>query len=147
MIVALLLSLVAVIYACWLLYTLATLALPVFAAVSLGFWVHAMGTGVAGAIGLGLLGGVITLTGGQLLFAILKSPIWRLALGLLFSVPAAFAGYHAVHGITGVGLETEAWRQTLAIIGALAIGVSAWMRIAGGGDVVRRIERDAPSAS
>lgn len=143
---ALIFALAAVIFACWLLYTLATLALPVFAAITLGMWAHAEGSGVMAAIVVGLLGGILTLIAGQVLFAVIRSPLWRLALGLIFAVPAAFAGYHAVHGITGMGIDSEAWRQALGFVGALFIGASAWLRIAGGGEVVRRIEEKAPSA-
>jgi hypothetical protein len=146
MTIALILALAAVIFACWLLYTLATLALPVFAAMTLGMWAHAQGSGVMAAIAVGLLAGILTLVVGQFLFAVIRSPLWRLALGLLFAVPAAIAGYHAVHGIAGMGVESEAWRQALGVVGALFIGVAAWLRVAGGGEVVRRIEQNAPSA-
>ena len=144
MTIALILALAAVIFACWLLYTLATLALPVFAAMTLGMWAHSQGSGVMAAIAVGLLAGILTLVAGQLLFVVIRSPLWRLALGLIFAVPAAIAGYHAVHGITGIGLESEAWRQALGGVGGLFIGVAAWLRIAGG-EVVRRIEQNAPS--
>jgi uncharacterized membrane protein len=146
MTLALIFALAAVIFACWLLYTLATLALPVFAAMTLGMWAHAEGSGVMAAIAIGLVGGILTLIAGQILFALIRSPLWRSAIGLLFAVPAAIAGYHAVHGITAMGVDSEAWRQALGIVGALFIGAAAWLRIAGGGDVVRRIEQNAPSA-
>lgn len=145
MTIALIFAAIAVIFACWLLYTLATLALPVFAAVTVGLWTQSLGSGVFGALVFGLCAGIVTLIAGQLLFALIRSPVWRLAIGLLFAVPAAIAGYHAVHGITGVGVESEAWRQALGVVGALFIGGSAWLRLAGGGEVVRRIEDAAPS--
>lgn len=145
MTIALIFAGIAVIFACWLLYTLATLALPVFAAFTIGLWAHSMGAGVLGALVSGLVAGVVTLLAGQLLFAIIRSPLWRLAVGLLFAIPAAIAGYHAVHGITGMGIDSETWRQLLGAVGALVIGGSAWLRLAGGGEVARRIEDAAPS--
>ncbi|OYY72102.1 hypothetical protein [Sphingomonas sp. 28-63-12] len=145
MILALILAGIAVIFACWLLFTLATLALPTFAAISVGLWAHAHGAGVIGALAGGLVAGVLTLLAGQLLFALFRSPLWRLAIALLFALPAAIAGYHAVHGITGMGVESEAWRQALGVVGALFVGGSAWLRLAGGGEVVRRIEQTSPS--
>ncbi len=144
MTIALILAGIAICFACWLLYTLATLALPMFAAVSVGLWAHAQGAGVLGALVVGMIVGVLTLLAGQLLFALLRSPLQRLAIGLLFAVPAAFAGYHAVHGVAGIGIESEPWRAALGMVGALFIGGSAWLRVAGGGDVVRRIEENAP---
>lgn len=145
MTIALVFAGIAVIFACWLLYTLATLALPFFAAVTVGLWAQSLGSGLFGALVVGLCAGVLTLIAGQLLFAIIRSTLGRLSLGLLFAVPAAIAGYHAVHGITGMGLESEAWRNALGVVGALFIGGSAWLRLAGGGEVVRRIEDAAPS--
>ncbi|MBB3890577.1 thiamine transporter ThiT [Phenylobacterium haematophilum] len=141
---ALIFALAAVIFACWLLYTLATLALPVFAAMTLGMWVHAAGYGVMAALIVGLVSGILTLIAGQVLFALVRSPLWRLLVGLLFAVPAAIAGYHAVHGITAMGVQSEPWRHALGSAGALFIGAAAWLRIAAGGDVVRRIEQNAP---
>ncbi|MBI0530300.1 hypothetical protein [Sphingomonas sp. TX0522] len=145
MTIALIFAGIAVLFACWLLYTLATLALPVFAAVAVGLWAQSLGSGVFGAVVAGLCAGVVVLIAGQLLFAVIRSPFWRLAIGLLFAVPAAIAGYHAVHGITGMGIDSETWRQALAVVGALFIGGSAWLRVAGGGEVVRRIETATPS--
>lgn len=145
MTIALIFAGIAVIFACWLLYTLATLALPVFAAVTIGLWAQSMGAGVFGALVSGLFAGVATLLAGQLLFAVVRSPLWRLAVGLLFAIPAAIAGYHAVHGITGMGIDSETWRHALGVVGALIIGGSAWLRLAGGGEVVRRIEDATPS--
>lgn len=146
MTIALILAGIAVCFACWLLYTLATLALPVFAAISVGLWAQGLGSGVLGAILAGMIAGVLTLLAGQFLFAVVRSPLSRLAIGLLFAIPAAFAGYHAVHGVTGIGIESESWRTALGVVGALFIGGSAWLRIAGGGEVVRRIEQNAPTA-
>jgi hypothetical protein len=143
---ALIFAAAAVGFACWLLYTLATLALPMFAAVSVGMWAHDTGAGPLGSIIAGLAIGVLTLAFGQLSFALLRWPLARLAIGLVFAVPAAVVGYHAVHGIVGtagIGVETESWRQALGAAGALFIGGAAWMRVASGGETVRRIEQSS----
>ncbi len=145
MTLALIFAAIAVIFACYFLYTLATLALPLFAAVTVGMWVDGSGSGLLGAVVAGLVAGVLTLIAGQLLFALVRSPLFRLGLGLMFAIPAAIAGYHAVHGITGMGVESEAWRHALGLVGALFIGGSAWLRLSGGGEVVRRIEQASPS--
>jgi len=136
MTLALIFAAIAVIFACYFLYTLATLALPLFAAVTVGMWVDGVdgsGSGLLGAVVAGLVAGVLTLIAGQLLFALVRSPLFRLGLGLMFAIPAAIAGYHAVHGITGMGVESEAWRHALGLVGALFVGG------------VARIEQASPS--
>ena len=60
MTIALIFAGIAVIFACWLLYTLATLALPVFAAVTIGLWAQSMGAGVLGSLVTSLFAGVAT---------------------------------------------------------------------------------------
>lgn len=147
MTIALILAFAAVVFACWLLFTLATLALPVFVAITIGMWAQTTGSEPLAAVAFGLLAGVAALLAGQFLFTVIRSPMLRLGLGLLFAVPAAIAGYHAVHGITGVGIESEIWRQVLGYAGAIFIGASAWLRVAGGGELARRIEQSAPSRS
>jgi hypothetical protein len=147
MTIALILALAAVVFACWLLFTLATLALPVFAALTIGMYAQTTGSGPFASIALGLLAGVAALLAGQFAFMLIRSPVLRLGIGLLFAVPAAIAGYHAVHGITGMGVESETWRQVFGYVGGLFIGTSAWLRLAGGGELSRRIEQAGPSGS
>lgn len=146
MILALLLSIAAIVFLCWLLFTLASLALPFFATITVGIWAHDAGAGILGAILVGLGAGIAVLIAGQLVFLFVRSAFVRLAIGLLFAVPAAVAGYHAVHGLLGIGVSSEAWRQSLGVVGALLVGTSAWLRLAGGGEIGRRIENSAPSA-
>jgi hypothetical protein len=143
---ALIFAAAAVGFACWLLYTLATLALPMFAAISVGMWAYSTGAGPLGTFVVGLVVGVLTLLLGQMSFALMRPPLARLGIGLIFAIPAAFAGYHAVHGITGMGVESESCRQALGAMGALFIGGAAWLRIASGGAVMRRIEQSSPTA-
>lgn len=67
---------------------------------------------------------------GQFLFTITR-PAWlRLAVGLVFAAPAALAGYHAVHGIVKHAVPSETWQMLFSAIGAVAVGVTAWVRIA-----------------
>ena len=115
-------------FLCWLLFTLAVYALPLFAAVMAG--THATGAGfiVAGAVGVAA--GAATLIIAQILFATVRSPIIRAGIAFAFALPAAFAGYHAVHGIAAIAVPTEAWRQVFASIGAVVVGGAAWIRTA-----------------
>ncbi|MBN9505384.1 MAG: hypothetical protein J0I69_05100 [Altererythrobacter sp.] len=130
MTIALLLIVPLIFFLCWLLFTLAVHALPFFAGVSLGLWMHAGGSGVLTALLAGLAAAIGTLIAGQMLFALARSPITRLGVALLFAVPAAFAGYHAVHGVLALGGVPDLWRQFIAGAGALAVGASAWGRLA-----------------
>lgn len=130
MIIAILLAIAAIVFMLWLLFTLAIYALPFFAGVSVGMWAYAAGAGALGAIGLGLVAGVATWLAGQLLFMTVRSPIIRLVIALIFAVPAAIAGYHAVFGVAGISGAADPWREAFAWAGAMIIGVTAWARIA-----------------
>lgn len=130
MTIALLLIVPLALFLCWLLFTLAVYALPFFAGVSLALWMHAGGSGVLAALLAGLAAAIGTLLAGQMLFALARSPVARLGVALLFAVPAALAGYHAVHGLLALGGTPDLWRQIIAGGGALFVGASAWSRLA-----------------
>lgn len=131
MIVAILLAIAAMVFMAWLLFTLAIYALPFFVGLSVALWAHSTGAGVLGAAVFGFFAGVATLGAGQLLFAFARTPLVRFAIALLFAVPAAVAGFHAVHGIVGIGSSSEIWRDILGGLGAIVVGTTSWMRLAG----------------
>ena len=66
---------------------------------------------------------------GQVAFASVRSFILRAAIALLYAVPAAIAGYHAVLGLSQIGVPSLLWREVFAWIGALFIGGTAWARM------------------
>jgi hypothetical protein len=115
---------------CWLLFTLAVYALPFFAGVNVFLAAFHSGAGVNRSIVVGVLAGGLTLTLGQVAFATVRSPLIRGAIGLLYAVPAAIAGYNGTLGFAQMGIPSEAWRVAFAVIGAIAIGGTAWARIA-----------------
>ena len=115
---------------CWLLFNLAVFALPLFAAVSVGLATTDTGAGPIGAIFLGLLAGIATLTAGQIVFTLVPSTLVRVAVAGLFAIPAAIAGYHATHGLAALALPAEGWRQAFALFGAGAISLTALARLA-----------------
>jgi len=123
------LSLAGLGFICWLLFNLAVYALPFFAGVSAGMAAYHAGAGPLGAIMVGLIAGALTLVIGQVLFAIVRSPVLRAIVALLFAAPAAVAGYHAVYGVTGIGDAGEIWRQAFALIAAAIVGFVAWSRV------------------
>ena len=114
---------------CWLLFTLAVYALPFFAGLSAGLAAFHSGSGVIGALIVGGLAGGATLAIGQIVFATVRTPLIRAAIGLLYAVPAGVAGYHATLGLAHIGMHSEAWREAFAVVGAVLVGGSAWGRM------------------
>ena len=128
---AILISIAAIGLFCWLLFTLATFALPLFMGVSVGVWAYNVGAGWLGAILIGLIGTAMTLGIGQILLIVVR-PTWaRLLIAMIFVAPAAIAGYHATHGIVKHAMPSESWQIVFSIIGALAVGITAFLRVAG----------------
>jgi hypothetical protein len=113
---------------CWLLFTLAVYALPFFAGLSAGLAAFHAGSGFIGAFLVGVLAGGATLAVGRIAFAMVRSPTVRAAIALLFAGPAAIAGYHATLGIARIGVPSEAWREVIAVVGAILIGGVAFAR-------------------
>jgi len=94
-------------------------------------WAYGTGAGWPGSIVVGLLAAGLMLGSGQFFFALVR-PVWlRLTIGLVFAAPAAVAGYHAVHGIAKHAMPSETWQFIFSVVGAIAIGATAWIRIAG----------------
>ena len=115
---------------CWLLFTFATLAFPLFVAVSVGIWLSTNGMDTLAAVPLGAIAGMVTLGIGQLVF-VLAQAIWlRLLVGVVYPVPAGAAGYYAALRLADLALTSEAWRVAIAVVGAAAVGVTALARLA-----------------
>ena len=113
---------------CWLIFTLAVYALPFFVAVNAGMLAFHRGTGVVGALIVGIAAGAVTLAVGQTAFSIARSLILRAAIAAVFAIPAAVAGYHVVLAMSQIGVPM-AWREVFACLGAVFIGGTAWTRL------------------
>jgi len=123
------LSVAAIGFVCWLLFTLAVFALPFFAGVNVGIWAYQTGAGLLGTILVGLASAALTLGLGQFLLSVVQ-PLWaRMLIALAFVAPAALAGYHATHGIVKHTMPSETWQVVFSIIGAIAVGATAFMRV------------------
>ena len=130
-ILAILASLTAIGLFCWLLFTLAIFALPAFVGVTAGAWAYGTGAGIAGAILVGAAAAAITLAAGHLLLTFVR-PMWlKLIVAAAFVVPAAIAGFHATHGIVKHLMPSDAWQIAFSVIGAVAVGITAFVRVAG----------------
>lgn len=115
---------------CWVLFTLAIYALPFFVGMTIGLYAHESGTRPLGAIGFGIVAAAFVLVIGQTIFSLVRMPILRIAVALMFAVPAALAGYCATFGLSGLTMTSDPWRQVFAVIGAVVIGATAWTRLA-----------------
>lgn len=124
------LNIVGLGFFCWVLFTLAIYALPFFVGMTVGLYAHEAGTGPLGAIGSGIVAAAFVLVIGQTIFSFVRTPILRLAVALMFAVPAALAGYYATFGLSGLTMTSDPWRQVFAVIGAVVIGATAWTRLA-----------------
>jgi len=130
MFIGILFSIAAIGVLCWLLFTLAVFALPVFAGATAGAWAYQTGAGWPGSIIIGLVAAALTLGIGQFLLAFVR-PVWlRLAIALVFVAPAALAGYYATHGIVKHTMPSDIWQIIFSVVGAIAVGVTAFVRVA-----------------
>lgn len=121
----------AALYLIWLLFRLAAFALPVYAAIGAGLFVHEQGYGIAATLLAGFATGLIVHLAGQAAFASVRSPLFRCLLALLFAVPAGFAGYYATSGLLALLINNRFWEGCLAIAGGLATAVAAWRTLSG----------------
>ena len=129
MILAALFAIIAIVLLCSLLITLTIYALPFYVGLTVGIWAHSNGTGAIGTGAAAIIAGIATLVILHILIATVHSPVLRAGLGLAFAAPAAFAAYHAVHGITATAMPASAWSLTLSILGAAIVGIVAWLQI------------------
>lgn len=122
-------SIAAIGMLCWLLFTLAVFALPAFVGVTAGGWAYQTGAGWIGGVAVGLIAAALTFGIGQFLLAFVR-PLWlRLLIAVAFVAPAALAGYHATHGIVQHTMPSDTWQIIFSIIGAIAVGVTAFLRV------------------
>ena len=122
---------VAALYLIWLLFRLATYALPVYSAIGAGLFVHTQGYETTAMLLAGFATGLIVLLAGQAVFASVRSPLLRFLVALLFAVPAGFAGYQAMTGLLGLLIDVGVWANWLAVAGGLATASAAWRGLAG----------------
>jgi hypothetical protein len=115
---------------CVLAYMLATYALPFTLAFGAACFSFDTGAGLVGACIVGVFTGVASFGLLTFLFATLRAPILRIAVALIFAVPAAVAGYAFVHGVTSETAPSGVWRQIFCIAGAIGVGGSALSRLA-----------------
>jgi hypothetical protein len=129
LVIGLILSMFGIGLFCWLIFTLAVYALPFFVGLTAGMAAFHSGAGVIGALLVGIVAGALTLGIGQVAFAVVRPVALRAVIAAAFAVPAAIAGYHAVLGLSQIGVPSLVWREVFAWIGAIVIGGTAWARM------------------
>ena len=134
MIVLMLMVVALVAGLCVLAYTLAVYALPFMLGMEAARLAYASGSGLIGAGLVGLVVGAAAYGLLVVLFMVVRTPILRLAVVLVFAAPATIAGFALVHGITRDAVPSDIWRVIFCLIGGGVTGLSALMRLAG--DVV-----------
>jgi hypothetical protein len=129
MIIAILGSIAAIGAICWLLFTLATYALPALGGVAAGMWAYQTGAGLPGSVVVVLVGVGLVFGVGQFLILFAR-PMWvKLVVALAFVAPAGIAGFHATHGIVKHLMPSETWQTVFSVIGAVAVGITAFVRV------------------
>jgi hypothetical protein len=129
LIIGVLLNIVGLGIFCWALFALATRALPFFVGMTVGIYSFQAGAGPFGAIVVGFVTAGFTLVLGRYAISVARSPIVRLVIGLLFAVPAGYAGYDVTLALAHVGIPSEWWRESFAMFGAIVVGSTAWARV------------------
>jgi hypothetical protein len=129
LVIGVLLNIVGLGIFCWALFALATRALPFFVGMTVGIYSFQAGAGPLGAIIVGFVTAGLTLAVGQYAFSVARSPIVRLAIGLLFAIPAARAGYDVTRALAQFGIPQEWWREAFAVGSAIIVGGTAWARL------------------
>lgn len=114
---------------CWLLFTLAVFALPFFVGMTVGLWSHETGAGLFGAFLIGAFAAGVTFAIGQFLLAALRKKWLKLLVALAFVAPATLAGFYATYGIVRHTMPSETWQFVFSIVGAVAVGVTAFIRV------------------
>lgn len=120
---------VAVALIAWLVYNFAVYALPALVAIFAARALHTAGLEWTLAVPGGALAGIATFAIGQVSLAFVKSTWARLLIIAAFVTPAAIAGYYAAFGLSEMVSPSPATRTVLGVIGAIVIGVTAFVRL------------------
>jgi hypothetical protein len=128
-IIGVLLNVVGLGVVCWALFALAIHALPFFVGMTAGIYTYQAGAGPFAAIIVAFVLVGFTLLLGRYAISVARSPIVRLVIGLLFAVPAGYAGYDVTFALAHVGIPSQWWRESFAMFGALVVGSTAWARV------------------
>lgn len=120
---------------CWILFNLAVYALPFAIGLTSGMYLYETGQGVFLSIIAGLFIGGFIAALGEFAFERIRSIPIKLAIGLIYAIPAGIAGFHAAKGLAEFGSAGAATITLLSWLGALVVGGTAWARVSGWSEV------------
>jgi len=135
---------IAALYLIWLLFRLASFALPVCLGLCAFLLLRDQGHGWAAALAMGLLTGMGLHLAARWLFARTTSAGIRLLIGLLFMAPAGAAGLGAGTALADLLGIDGGWRTCLAIIIGVAAACASWRSLAADRSSMGAM-RDAPT--
>jgi hypothetical protein len=127
MFITLPLALIGVGLMIYLLFAAATHVLPLFAGLLALFGALSGGASLTSALLLGMLAFLLVITLGQMATQLLPSRYGRVAIALLFAVPAGIAGFHVASALLHIS-DAGSWSLVLALLAALATGAVAAKR-------------------
>lgn len=116
---------------CWMLFNLAIYALPLAIGLTSGMYLYESGQGVLLSTLAGLFIGGFVAALGEFAFEQVRSVPLKLAIGLIYAVPAGIAGFHAAKGFAEFGSAGALTNTILSWLGALVVGGTAWTRVSG----------------
>ncbi len=127
MFITLPLALIGVGLMVYLLFAAATRVLPLFAGLLGLFSALSVGASLTSALLLGMLAFLLVITLGQMATQLLPSRYGRVAIALLFAVPAGIAGFQVASALLHIS-DAGSWSLVLALLAALATGAVAAKR-------------------
>ena len=116
---------------CWILFNLAVYALPFAIGLTSGMYLYETGQGVFLSIFAGLFIGGFIAALGEFAFDRIRSIPIKLAIGLIYAIPAGIAGFHAAKGLAEFSSAGAVTVTFLSWLGALVVGGTAWARVSG----------------
>lgn len=122
---------VAALYLAWLMFRLASLAMPVCLGVYIFFLLRDHGLGLAGAIAIGAMTAIALHEAGRALLARSGSSCLRLLIILLFAGPAGFAGMEVGAAVAEIIGIDRFWRVPLILGFGVATTGASWRLLAG----------------
>lgn len=126
MLIGFTLVIVAVFLCCVLLFRLSVHALPLFVGFAAASSTYRADHGMVAALVAAALAGIATIALAQIALGLARTELSRALIGFAFALPAALAGYHAVHGIAAATMPVSIWPTVVALIGGAVIAATSW---------------------
>jgi hypothetical protein len=120
---------------CWIVFNLAVYALPFSLGLAAGLYLYESGQGVLLPLTAGLFIGGFVAALSEIAFERIRFAPLKLAIGLVYAIPAGIAGFHAAKRFAELGASGDTTIAVLSWLGALVIGVTAWARVSGWSEV------------